>query len=107
MARKRKSRARRGDGYYQKRGPETWRLRYRLKGKRYEVTFHGSEDEAKIELRRLLRSGDTGSHVEPHRVTLTQWIDEWIATGAPGRRTRKNKIRQRTIDRYAELLRCH
>jgi integrase len=53
----------------------------------------------------LIRAGDTGEHVDPTRLTVAQWIERWIASGAPGRR--KKKVGRRTLERYEELLRCH
>jgi integrase len=94
-----------GDGGIDARGRDTWRLRYRVKRVRYVVTFHGSLSEAKKELRRLIRSGDTGEHIAPDKMTVKQWIDQWIAAGAPGRR--KKRVGRRTLERYDELLRCH
>jgi integrase len=94
-----------GDGGIDPRGPDTWRLRYRINGKRFTVTFHGSLGDSRKELRRLIRSGDTGEHVAPDKITLAQWIDKWIEAGAPGRRLKR--VGRRTLQRYAELLRCH
>jgi integrase len=95
----------RGDGGIDPRGPDTWRLRYRIKGHRITKTFHGSLSDARKELRRLLKSGDDGTHVAPDKITLGQWIELWIAAGAPGRR--QKRVGRRTLERYAELLRCH
>ena len=94
-----------GDGAIDERSPNTYRLRYRLNGKRFSTTFHGSIGDARKELRRLIRSGDIGEHVEPDKVTVGQWIDEWIAAGAPGRK--KKRVSERTLERYADLLRIH
>jgi integrase len=52
-----------------------------------------------------VRSGDAGEHVAPDKVTVSQWIDQWIEAGAPGRK--KKKVGQRTLERYEELLRVH
>jgi integrase len=95
----------RGDGGIDPRGPDTWRLRYRINGRRFSVTFHGSLGDARKELRRLIRSGDTGEHVAPDKITLGEWIELWIASRAPGRR--QKRVGRRTLERYAELLRCH
>jgi integrase len=94
-----------GDGGIDPRGPDTWHLRYRINGKRFTVTFHGSKQDARKELRDLLRSGDTGEHVAPDKITLAQWVEQWIATGAPGRR--QKRVGRRSIKRYGELLRGH
>jgi integrase len=94
-----------GDGGIDTRGENVHRLRYRVGGKRFSKTFHGTLTEARKELRALVRSGDTGEHVAPDKMTLTMWIDQWIKAGAPGRK--KKKVGQRTLERYEELLRVH
>jgi integrase len=99
------SKRHRGDGGIDPRGPNTWRLRFRVQGRRIAQTFHGSLSDARKELRRLLKSGDDGTHVAPDKITLGQRIDQWIAGGAPGRR--QKRVGRRTLQRYAELLRCH
>jgi integrase len=93
------------DGGIDSRGGDAWRLRYYVNGKRFTKTFHGTESEARKEVRRLVKSGEDGKHVAPDKVTLGAWVDHWIAIGAPGRR--KKKVGRRTLERYAELLRCH
>jgi len=94
-----------GDGGIDTRGENVHRLRYRVNGKRFSKTFSGTLSEARKELRALVRSGDTGEHVEPDKMKLETWIDQWIEAGAPGRK--KKKVGQRTLERYEELLRVH
>jgi integrase len=94
-----------GDGGIDTRGENNHRLRYRVGGKRFTKTFHGSLSDARKELRRLIRTGDTGEHVAPDKIKLAEWVDQWIAAGAPGRR--KKRAGRRAVERYAELLRCH
>jgi integrase len=38
-------------------GSSTWRLRYRIGGRRFTQTVRGTKAEAKKELRRLIKSG--------------------------------------------------
>jgi integrase len=95
-----------GNGTIDQRGPDTWRLRYRLDCQRYTVTFSGSKADARKELRRLIRTGDTGEHIEPDRMTLAQWIEHWISIGCPGNKQRRG-VTQRSVERYGQLLRCH
>jgi integrase len=94
-----------GDGGIDPRGPDAWRLRYRVNRQRFTKTFRGSLAEARKELRRLIRSGDTGEHVAPDKITLGQWVEQWIAAGAPGRR--QKRVGRRTLKRYDELLKYH
>ena len=94
-----------GDGNIEERGENIFRLRYRVNKKRYRATFRGTLKEARTELRRLLRSGDTGEHVAPGKATLATWAKHWIEIGAPGRK--KQKVGERAIERYNQLLRTH
>jgi len=94
-----------GDGAIDTRGENVHRLRYRVDGKRFTKTFHGSLSEARKELRALVRSGDTGDHIAPDKISVGAWIDQWIGAGAPGRK--KKRVGQRTLERYEELLRVH
>jgi integrase len=60
----------------------------------------------------LLRSGDTGDHVAPDKTTLATWIDRWIELlerrqGDDDGPRKRGLVNRRTIERYAELLRCH
>jgi integrase len=94
-----------GDGGIDARGENSWRLRYRVNGKRFSKAFRGSLSDARKELRRLIRSCDTGQHVAPAKKTLAVWAAEWIAAGAPGKKRRE--VGSRAIERYSELLRVH
>jgi integrase len=95
----------RGDGGIDQRGENSWRLRYRIKGQRFTKTFHGKRADAQKEVRRLLKSGDDGTHVAPDKITLGEWVELWIASGAPGRR--QKRVGRRSLKRYGELLRGH
>jgi integrase len=103
-----------GDGGIEPRGENCWRLRYRLNGRRFTVTFHGTKSEGLRELRRLIKSGEDGEHIAPDRITLAQWLPRWTAlierkadddTGAG--RNRGRLVNSRTLERYEELLRLH
>jgi integrase len=103
-----------GEGSIKERGENVWRLRYRLNGERYSVTFHGTRAEAKKKLRDLIHSGDTGSHVAPDKITLSAWVDQWLALlerkageGEAPRERRRGLVNPRTRERYAELLRVY
>ena len=94
-----------GDGSIVKRGKNSFRLRYRIGKQRFGVTFHGTPAEARAELRRLLRGGDTGEHVAPDKGTLAGWARAWIDIGCPGRN--RTAVGNRSIERYSEILRLH
>jgi len=74
-----------GTGGLDQRGEFSWRLRYRVDGKVHTKSVRGTKKEAQTELTRLLHSADTGEHVEPSKMTVGQWIEEWLDAGAPGK----------------------
>jgi integrase len=94
------------DGGIDARGENSWRIRFRVNTRRFTKTVKGPKSTAQKALRDLLHASDTGAHVAPDKVTLGLWIDHWISIGAPGNK-RRREVGQRSIERYAELLRCH
>lgn len=95
-----------GDGGIDARGENSWRLRYRVNGRRYAKAFHGTKSEAQKALRDLLHAGDKGEHVAPDKITLDDWIEHWLKIGAPGGK-RRREVGARSLERYSELLRLH
>jgi integrase len=77
-----------------------WRLRYRVGGKRFAKHVKGTKAEAVKELRRLLAAGDDGKHIAPNKLTVGQWIADWLAL-------KERAIKVRTYERYANMLALH
>jgi integrase len=98
-----------GDGGIDERGTDRWRLRWRVDGKRFTKSFHGSIGEARKELRRLIKSADDGQHVAPDKLTVAAWVDRWIALQRRGDRAqpRRGLVNPRTLERYEDLMRVH
>src|SRR3979490_1889998 len=72
-------------GHIRERSPGSFELRYSLgtdpatgKRKVATTTVRGSRKDAEKELRRLLRTLDTGEHVDPTRVTTREWLVAWL-----------------------------
>lgn len=84
-----------GEGNIEARGEGSFRLRYRVGGKVYRVTFRGSITEARRELRRLLKSADDGQHVAPARLTIADYLRGWL-DGNTG-------LSPKTLERYRQL----
>jgi hypothetical protein len=70
---------RRHQGHIRERSEGSWELRYSLgtdpaTGKRRvaTATIRGDRKAAETELRRLLRTRDTGEHVDPNRLSVRQ-----------------------------------
>jgi len=91
-------------GTIRERSPGSYELRYSLgldaaTGKRRtaHVTVRGTRKEAEKELRRLLRSLDTGEHVDPNRLTVRDWLTQWLDIV----KTERSPL---TYERYVELV---
>ncbi len=95
-----------GEGGIDQRAEKSWRVRYRIGGRRFAQTVHGSRSEAQKRLRQLLHSSDAGEHIVPHKMTVGQWVEHWISIGCPGNK-RRRQVGERSIERYGELLRHH
>jgi integrase len=90
-------------GHIRERSPGAFEIRYALgsdlaTGKRRTatVTVRGSRKDAERELRRLLRALDTGEHVDPHRMTVREWLTTWLDAI-------RQEVAPRTAERYAEI----
>ena len=89
------------------RSPGSYRIRYSLgrdpvTGKRRfgTATVRGTRKQAEKELVRLLRTVDTGEHVDPTRITAGEWLRLWVDAV-------KTEVSPKTHERYAEIVRCY
>ena len=90
-------------GHIRERSPGAFEVRYELgtdpaTGKRRTatVTVRGTHKEAERELRRLLRSVDTGEHVDPNRIKVREWLSTWLDTT-------RAEVAPKSAERYAEI----
>jgi hypothetical protein len=91
-------------GHIRKRSNGSWELRYSLgtdiaTGRRRvaTATVKGSRRVAEKELRRLLRTLDTGEHVDPTRMTVREWLITWLNAV-------KAEIAPKSFERYSEIV---
>ncbi len=91
-------------GHVRERSPGSFEIRYALgtnlaTGKRRisTATVRGSLKDAEKELRRLLRSVDTGEHVDPNRITVREWLTTWLDST-------RQEVAPRTAERYREIV---
>ena len=92
-------------GHIRKRSAGSWEVRYDFgtdpaTGKRRvaTVTVRGDRKAAEKELRRLLRTVDDGSHVDPSHLTVRQWLQTWLQTV-------QSETSAKTFERYGEICR--
>jgi integrase len=91
-------------GHIRERSPGSWELRYSLgtepaTGKRRmaTATVKGKRRDAEKELRRLLRTLDTGEHVDPTRMTVREWLVAWLAAV-------REEVSPKSHERYSEIV---
>ena len=89
------------------RSPGSYRIRYSLgrdpvtaKRRFGTATVRGARKQAEKELVRLLRTVDTGEHVDPTRITTGEWLRLWVDAV-------KTEVSPKTHERYAEIVRCY
>jgi integrase len=92
-------------GHIRQRSSGSFELRYSLgtdpaTGKRRMVTttVKGNHRAAEKELRRLLRTLDTGEHVDPSRMTVREWLTTWLTMV-------REEVAPKSHERYAEIVR--
>jgi len=94
----------RRSGHIRQRSPNTFEIRYSLgtdaaTGKRRieTTTVRGDRRAAERELRRLLRTLDTGEHVDPTRMTVREWLTTWLAA-------KREELSPKSHERYSEIV---
>jgi len=94
----------RPQGHIRDRSRGSFEIRYSLgtdpaTGKRRVVTatVKGNRKAAEKELRRLLRTVDTGEHVDPTRMTVRAWLTQWHDTV-------RSEVSLKTHERYGEIV---
>src|SRR5262245_17002499 len=87
------------------RGPGTWLVRVSVgrrpdTGKRQYLnkTVHGAKKDAERLLHTLLRERDLGILVEGNRITVNEYLDQWLATAA------RSRLRERTYRDYVAAI---
>lgn len=94
-------------GHIRKRGKDSWALVIELDrtpdGRRNQRwhTVRGSKRDAERELAKLLNEVATGEYVEPSKMTVAEFLDQWLVTYA------KPNVGPRTYERYEQIVRLH
>lgn len=91
----------RGRGQLIQKGPTTWLIRVHVGNRRYVgTTVHGSRKDAEQVLTMKLREQDTSAAILPQRLTVSQFLDRWLASKVPD-------VTPKTHQSYSDLLRVH
>ncbi len=92
-------------GQIVRRGDRRWLVRIylgrdRRSGKRlyHNRTIHGSKKDAEQYRTKKLRERDLGLLVEPSRISVDSYLDQWLETAA------RQRVRPRTFEDYTWLL---
>jgi len=94
----------RPQGHIRERSRGSFEIRYSLgtdpatgKCRVVTATVKGTRKAAEKELRRLLRTIDTGEHVDPTRMTVRAWLTQWHDTV-------RSEVSLKTHERYGEIV---
>ena len=95
-------------GHIRKRGKNSWAIVVDLPGnpqtgKRRQQwhSVRGSKRDAEAKLRELLTSLDKGVYIKPQRLTLGEYLHQWLDGYV------KTNCSPRTLDGYHTIMRCH
>jgi len=91
-------------GSIQKRGERTWRISVELErdpetGRRRRIweTITGTKRDAESRLAELVREVETGIAAEPNRLTVADWLRQWLEMRRP-------RVRPSTWERYRQVV---
>ena len=95
-------------GHVRRRGERSWELKFdagRDPGTGRRITryssFRGTKRDAEVELAKLITAAANGEHVDPSKLTVSEFLDRWERDWCAG------NVSPKTRERYAELLRIH
>ena len=96
-------------GSVTRRGAHSWRLKFEagerdpLTGKRQTryITVRGTKKDAQRELIRLLAEVESGTAVEPKKLTVAEYLETWLADHV------RHRVSAKTFERYAEIVHKH
>src|SRR2546423_472529 len=93
-------------GSLKKRSEHSWSLVIYLgrdpvtgKARQKWHTVNGNKKQAQAELTRLLNDLNTGAYMEPSRLTVSEYLEKWLADYA------KTNVSGKTYERYCEIVR--
>jgi integrase len=91
-------------GHIRQQGKGSWEIKFDLgrdpvSGKRITryATFRGTKRQAQVELTRLLSRRDEGSHVDPTKMTLSEYLRHWLNNNIDRRVAARTAHRHRGI----------
>ena len=92
-------------GHIQRRGKKSWRLKFDagrdpITGERFTkyMTVRGNKSDAQRELTKALHEIDTGTFVEPSKITVAEFLEQWLGSLA------NQGLSPKTYDRYQEMV---
>ena len=95
-------------GHIERRGQKSWRLKFDigtdpLTGKRQtrRVTVKGTKKNAEEELNRLLHEIGEGTFVDPSKLTVAEYLDQWLKDYA------RPNVAPKTAERWTEIVEKH
>ena len=95
-----KKRGSNGMGSIRQRPDGRWEARFTLADGRRKSVYGKTESEVTLKLRTALHDVDSGSWLEPSRLTVGEWLGVWL-------RDYQGHTSPRTVKTYADMSRLH
>jgi len=70
------------------------------KRQRRYIAVEGTKAKAEAEAMRLMAEMQYGAYIEPSKLTVGQWLEQWLEEN-------KSKLAPRTYESYSQMLRLH
>jgi len=84
------------NGSLDKRGKESWRYTFYIEGQPRRGTIRAkSKRAAQEQLRTIINDAETGSFIEPSKITVSEYLAKWL-------KAKKLKVGSTTFQRYSE-----
>lgn len=95
-----RTRANNGMGSIRQRSDGRWEGRYTAPNGKQKSVYGRTEKEVTAKLRGVLHEIDSGSWMEPSRMTVSEWLDIWIADYC-------SHTTETTLNKYKSVVKTH
>lgn len=89
------------EGHIRRRSDQRWEAQISLGGNKRRSIYGKSRAEVSKKMKEILVSLDNGTYREPSRLTVSEWMNEWLETFCA------NSVKPLTLSAYQSALRNH
>ena len=90
-----------GEGHIRRRSDKRWEAQISVGGNKRRSIYGKSRAEVSKKMKEILVSLDNGTYQEPSRLTVSEWMNEWLTTFCA------NSVKPLTLSAYQSAIRNH